>query len=468
VPLLKAILLLLWEEEQKNPGTVFDPTFIQEHTQGYEKLIKDLTQQEFQTCVEQSGVPETLVREAALLLAQKKNIIVCWAMGLTQHENAVNNIKEIVNLLLLKGSIGKPGAGTCPVRGHSNVQGDRTMGIWELPPPALLQKLKAVYNFEPPQHPGYDVVNAIKAMNQGKAKVFIAMGGNFLSATPDTSYTAAGLRKCNLTVHISTKLNRSHVVPGKRALILPCLGRTDQDIQAGQEQFVSTENSMGIVQASKGVLSPPSNQLLSEVAIVCRMASKTLGNRSAVKWEALVQNYDLVRYEIEKVIPGFQNYNQRVRQPGGFYLPNCNREQKFNTTSGKAIFSVVPLPKFKLEADEYLMMTIRSHDQFNTTIYGLDDRYRGIYQERRVVMMNPEDIEEAGLQKNDIVNLVSMYKGKVRIAHKFIVVPINIARRCVATYFPEANVLVPIDQVAAGSNTPASKSVVIKIMKAVS
>jgi molybdopterin-dependent oxidoreductase alpha subunit len=466
VPLLKAILLLLWEAEQRDPGTVFDQSFIQEQTQGYTDLIQDLSQHDFQTCVEQSGVPETLIREAAQLLAQNKNIIVCWAMGLTQHENAVYNIKEIVNLLLLKGSIGKPGAGTCPVRGHSNVQGDRTMGIWEIPPPALLQKLKAVYNFEPPQHSGYDVVNAIKAMNAGKAKVFIAMGGNFLSATPDTAFTAAGLRQCNLTVHISTKLNRSHVVPGKKALILPCLGRTDQDIQAGQEQFVSVENSMGVVQASKGVLAPPSSQLLSEVAIVCRMACKTLSTRSVVNWETLAENYDLVRDNIEKVIPGFQNYNERVRQPGGFYLPNCNREQKFNTTSGKALFSVVPLPEFKLATDEYLMMTIRSHDQFNTTIYGLDDRYRGIFQERRVVMMHPEDIREAGLQKNEVVNLTSTYKGKERRADKFIVVPINIARRCVATYFPETNVLVPIDQVAAGSNTPASKSVVIRIRKA--
>lgn len=465
VALLKAILLLLWEAEQKNPGSVFDQTFIQEQTNGYDAFIKELAQPDFQTCVEQSGVAESLIREAAYLLAQKKNIIICWAMGLTQHENAVNNIKELVNLLLLKGSIGKPGAGTCPVRGHSNVQGDRTMGIWEIPPPALLQKLKAVYHFEPPQHPGYDVVNAIKAMNDGKAKVFIAMGGNFLSATPDTTYTAAGLQQCHLTVHVSTKLNRSHVVPGKKGLILPCLGRTDQDIQAGQEQFVSVENSMGVVQASKGVLTPASDHLLSEVAIVCRMASRTLGNKSDVKWESLAQNYDLVRDAIEKVIPGFENYNQRVRQPGGFYLPNCNRESKFNTASGKGLFSVLPLPEFKLATDEYLMMTIRSHDQFNTTIYGLDDRYRGIYQERRVVMMNPEDMQAAGLQKNEVVDLISIYKGKERIAPKFIVVPINIARRCVATYFPETNVLVPIDQVAAGSNTPASKSVVIKIMK---
>lgn len=465
VPLLKALMLLMLGAEKKKPGSVFDHEFIRRQTQGYEEFIAELEQQDFDTCVRQSGVEEALIREAAQLLIEKKKIIICWAMGLTQHENALHNIKEIVNLLLLKGSIGKPGAGTCPVRGHSNVQGDRTMGIWEMPPPAFLDSLKTLYNFEPPRHKGYDVVHAIRAMNEGKVKVFFAMGGNFLSATPDTAYTAAGLRQCNLTVQVSTKLNRSHVVHGRKALILPCLGRTDKDVQAGREQFVSVENSMGVVQSSKGVLQPSSDQLLSEVAIVCRMAGKTLGNRSKVKWEAMERNYDLIRDAIEKTIPGFENYNQRVREPGGFYLPNCTRQKQFNTPTGKALFSALPLPASKLQEGEYLMMTIRSHDQFNTTIYGLDDRYRGIYQERRVVMMHQQDMKEAGLQKGEVVDLVSVYKAKERVAHKFIVVPMDIARGGVATYFPEANVLVPIDQVARGSNTPASKSVAVRIKK---
>ncbi|WP_202621798.1 FdhF/YdeP family oxidoreductase [Pontibacter russatus] len=468
VPLLKALMLVMLEAEKANPGSVFDHAFIGRQTQGYAQFIYELGQQDFDLCASQSGVEKELIREAARLLIEKKNIIVCWAMGLTQHENAVDNIKEVVNLLLLKGSIGKPGAGTCPVRGHSNVQGDRTMGIWEMPPPAFLDMLQAVYKFEPPRRKGFDVVNAIKAMNEGKARVFVAMGGNFLSATPDTAFTAAGLRQCNLTVHVSTKLNRSHVVPGRRALILPCLGRTDKDVQGGQEQFVSVENSMGVVQSSKGVLTPPSDRLLSEVAIVSRMAQATLGGRTKVDWAGLSQNYDLVRDEIEKVIPGFEDYNRRVRQPGGLYLPNCNRANKFNTAPGKALFSVLPLPKPKLEADEYLMMTIRSHDQFNTTIYGLDDRYRGIFQERRVVMMHRKDMESAGLQQGDVVDLQSHFQGQLRAAPRFLVVPMDISRGCVATYFPEANVLVPIGQVAAGSNTPASKSVAIKITKATS
>jgi molybdopterin-dependent oxidoreductase alpha subunit len=465
VPLMKAIMKLMLEEEQQHPGTVFDHAFIQEYTSGYETFINALQQQSLEECIAESGIEENDIREAVKLIMQHEKVIVCWAMGLTQHQNAVDNIKEIVNLLLLKGSIGKPGAGVCPVRGHSNVQGDRTMGIWEAPPASFLNKLKEVFHFEPPRQKGFDVVHSIKAMHEGKIKLFFAMGGNFLSATPDTLYTAEALRKTNLTVHVSTKLNRSHLVHGRRALILPCLGRTDKDVQNGIEQFVSCENSMGVVQMSKGVLQPPSFMLLSEVAIVCRLAKKLLGNKLDADWDLLEINYDAIRDLIEAVVPGFETYNARVRMPAGFYLPNVVKQRSFNTADQKALFSVLPLPSLKLADDEYLMMTIRSHDQFNTTIYGMNDRYRGIHNERRVVMMHEKDMQLAGLKSHDVVDICSYYDGIERIAKKFIVVPMPIAHKCVATYFPEANCLVSINAVAHTSNTPASKSVVVKLRK---
>lgn len=465
VPLLKAIMLLLHEEEQKNPGKIFDQQFINEHTSGYRDFIESLQQNSFDACVNMSGIDENLIREAAQLIKEKKKIIVCWAMGLTQHQNAVDNVKEIVNLLLLKGSIGIPGAGVCPVRGHSNVQGDRTMGIWEKMPDAFMQKLKTVFEFEPPLNHGYDVVHSIKAMHENKVKLFFAMGGNFLSATPDTAFTAEALRKTNLTVHVSTKLNRSHLVHGKRALILPCLGRTDKDIQQNTEQFVSCENSMGVVQMSKGVLQPPSDNLLSEVAIVCQLAKATFSNRYKADWQALQNNYDLIRSLIEKTIPGFENYNERVRKPAGFYLPNAAKERSFKTKTGKANFSVLQLPMHQLNDGEFLMMTIRSHDQFNTTIYGMNDRYRGIHNERRVVMMNEQDMQQAGFTKHEVIDITSSFNGEQRSEKNFIVVPMPIARNCVATYFPEANALVHINSVAHTSNTPASKSVLVKLHK---
>lgn len=465
VALLKAIMLLLLEAERQEKGSVFDLNFISEKTEGFDTFLANLEQNDFQDLVAQSGVEETMVRQAANLIKHKKKIIICWAMGLTQHENGVDNIQEVVNLLLLKGSIGKPGAGTCPVRGHSNVQGDRTMGIWESPKPDFLKKLEKTFGFKPPQHHGYGTVDAIKAMYEGRAKVFFAMGGNFISATPDTEYTAQALRNCELTLHVSTKLNRSHLVHGKKALILPCLARTDQDIQAGEAQFVSIENSMGVVQSSRGILPPCSDNLLSEPAIIARMAIATLGANSKINWNKMVSNYDLIRAVIEQVVPGFENYNERVRKPGGFYLPNGARDGKFNTPSGKAHFTINALPDWTLQADEYIMMTVRSHDQYNTTIYGLDDRYRGIYNERRVVMMNQEDMSRENFKSGDIVDLVGTYQRETRIAKQFMVVPYPIPSQCVATYFPEANVLVPINSYARKSKTPASKTVVIKIQK---
>lgn len=465
VALLKALMLMLLKEEQKAPGTVFDWDFINSKTSGIDEFLQHLEQHSLDELIAASGVDEVLLRQTATLLRDKKKIIICWAMGLTQHENAVDNITEVVNLLLLKGSIGKPGAGTCPVRGHSNVQGDRTMGIWEEPPEAFLDKLEEVFQFKVPRHHGYPVVDAIKAMHNGKASVFFAMGGNFLSATPDTEYTAEALRRCSLTAHVSTKLNRSHLVHGRQALILPCLGRTDQDVQASGPQFVSVENSMGVVHSSEGTLKPCSEMLLSEPMIVARLADATLGQRVNIPWLELAGNYDRIRDLIEKVIPGFENYNQRVREPGGFYLPNGAREGRFNTLSGSAVFTLSEVPKNEIPEHHFLMITVRSHDQYNTTVYGLDDRYRGIYNERRVVLMHPDDLREQGLQPGQVVDLISIFQGEERRANRFLALEYDIPRQCVATYFPEANVLVPINQIARGSRTPASKSVLIRIEK---
>ena len=461
--LLKALALLLLEAEEQAPGTVFDLEFIKAQTSGSEAYLQDLKKHNLDDLALACGVPGPQIRAAAHLLTRPKKIIACWAMGLTQHKNAVDSIREIVNLLLLKGSIGKPGAGTCPVRGHSNVQGDRTMGIYEKPPQPFLDALEKNFGFRPPQAPGYDVVESIHAMHEGKARVFFAMGGNFLSATPDTHYTAEALRRCDLTVHVSTKLNRSHLVHGQEALILPCLGRTDLDMIGGENQFVSVENSMGVVHSSRGTLQPVSSDLLSEPVIVCRLAKAVLGDNSGIEWDVYASHYNAIRSAIERTIPGFEHYNQRVREKGGFYLPNSARIGKFNTGNGKAHFHLAAVPDPCLADDEFMMMTIRSHDQFNTTIYGLDDRYRGIFQERRVILMNPYDISRAGLQDGAVVDLFNYTDGVERVAHRFIIVAYDIPERCTATYFPETNVLVPISSTAEKSNTPVSKGVVIKV-----
>ncbi len=464
VALLKAIMSILLYEEKKRLGSVFDMDFVVEKTEGYEAFAEHLQKFDFNDLEAACGVKRSEIKKAAKLIQKSTKIIVCWAMGLTQHENGVDNIQEVVNLLLLKGSIGKPGAGLCPVRGHSNVQGDRTMGIWESPKKEFLDQLQKVFGFNPPRKKGYATVEAIQAMYHGEAKVFMGMGGNFVSAAPDTEVTAKALRQCQLTVNVSTKLNRSHRVSGRQALILPCQGRTDTDLQAGGEQFVSTENSMGVVQSSQGVLKPCSSLLLSEPAIVAGIAQATLGARSQVDWAAMIDNYDLIRDRIAEVIPGFDDYNRKVREPGGFYLPNGPREQDFSKAKGgKAHFTLNELPKWKLAADQYLMMTIRSHDQFNTTIYGLDDRYRGIYRDRRVVMMNRKDLEAAKIKPGQWVDLISEYDGQTRIAPKFMAVAYDIPQQCIATYFPEANVLIPVTKFARGSKTPISKSVVVKI-----
>ena len=464
VALLKGIMKSMLEAEDLRPGTVIDRDFIDTHTSGFDDFRAGLAAVDWADIVEQSGISREQIEEAAAVAMSAKSLICCWAMGLTQHKNAVANIQEVVNLLLLGGWIGKPGSGACPVRGHSNVQGDRTMGIYEKMPDVFLDKLGREFDFDPPRRHGYDTVDAIKAMHDGKVSVFVAMGGNFLSATPDTEFTADALRRCKLTVHISTKLNRSHLITGDTALILPCLGRTEQDLQKSGEQFVTVEDSMSMVHMSRGSLPPASPKLLSEPVIVARMATAVLGPHiGSTTWRDLVDDYDRVRDRIERVIAGFDDFNKRVREPGGFLLPNGARDRNFRTGTGKAQFTVHPLPNIKLADGEFLMMTIRSHDQYNTTIYGLDDRYRGIRGGRRVVLMNADDMKDADLTAGAYVDLTSTAAGRVRTAERFQIVPYDIPRRCVATYFPEANAIVPVEIAADKSNTPASKSVIITI-----
>lgn len=467
VAFLKGVMKEMLDDEDRRPGTVFDHAFIREHTSGFDAFIEDLRAESWDVITEQSGISRKQIREVAEMVMRKERVIISWAMGLTQHKNAVGTIQECVNLLLLKGSMGKPGAGALPVRGHSNVQGDRTMGIWERPADEFLDRLGREFDLEPPRHHGYDTVEAIKAMHAGKGKVFFAMGGNFISATPDTEYTAEAMRRCRLTAQVSIKLNRGHLVTGEQALILPTVGRSERDVQESGPQFVTVENSMGIVSKSEGRLPPASEHLLSEPTIVARLARATLGERSKVRWEWLVDDYDRVRTHIANVIPGFDDYNERVREPGGFYLPNLPRDRReFRTETGKAMFTVHPIPEHKLEPGQLVMMTVRSHDQFNTTVYGLHDRYRGIHNERRVVMMNPDDIREQGLEPGQVVDLTSHHEGETRVARRFIIVAYPIPRRCAATYFPETNVLVPIDSVAERSNTPVSKFIVMTVAPA--
>ncbi len=470
--LFKGLMKALLEAEDAVPGSAFDAAFIRDHTHGFEALVADLRATGWAEIVAASGVTAESIRAAAAIAQASRATICCWAMGLTQQPAAVATIQQVTNLLLLGGHLGRPGAGVCPVRGHSNVQGDRTMGICEKMPDAWLDRLDAEFGLRSPRRHGLDTVGTIRAMADGRVQVLVAMGGNFLSATPDTGFTAAALRRSRLTAHVATKLNRAHLVTGRTGLILPCLGRSERDVQAAGEQFVTTEDSMGVINASRGRLAPASDQLLSEPAIVCRLARALFAARPggpepaepAVPWAAFEGDYDLIRERIARVVPGFTDYNRRVRS-GPFHLPNPPRDaREWRTRTGRANFIVAPIPPQVSRPGEYLMMTIRTHDQFNTTVYGLDDRYRGVFGGRRVVFMHEADIAAAGLQQGQRVDLVNRHGGVERVARAFMVAPYRIPRGCVATYFPEANVLVPIDSVAARSNTPTSKYVVVTIM----
>ncbi|WP_236245351.1 FdhF/YdeP family oxidoreductase [Streptomyces sp. CC210A] len=447
-------------------GGAVDEDFVRTHTHGYEEFAAAARGATWEETLTATGLERTDIERALRMILASRRTIVCWAMGLTQHKHAVPTIREIVNLLLLRGAVGRPGAGVCPVRGHSNVQGDRTMGIFERPSAAFLDALDKEFGITSPRHHGLDVVRSIQALRDGRAKVFFAMGGNFVSASPDTDVTEAAMRRARLTVHVSTKLNRSHAVTGRRALILPTLGRTDRDVQAGGRQVVTVEDSMGLVHASRGNLPPASPHLLSEPAIIARMARAVLGDASATPWEEFERDYAVIRDRIARVVPGFEDFNARLAaHPGGFALPHAPRdERRFPTSTGKANFTAAPVEYPRVPAGRLLLQTLRSHDQYNTTVYGLDDRYRGIKGGRRVVLVHPDDARAQGLADGAYADLVSEWTdGTERRAPGFRVVHYPTARGCAAAYYPETNVLVPLDATADISNTPASKSVVIRL-----
>ncbi|MGW4214059.1 FdhF/YdeP family oxidoreductase [Lentzea sp. NPDC004789] len=458
-------LLLQWDK--------VDREFISAKTHGFDAYAEHLAELDWDAVLTATGLTREQITRVAGMFVDSRRTIACWAMGLTQHKHSVPTIREVANVMFLRGMIGKPGAGLCPVRGHSNVQGDRTMGIYEKMPEKFLLALENEFGIPVPRKHGFDTVDAINAMRHGRGKVFIAMGGNFVSATPDTPVTEKALEQCSLTVHVSTKLNRSHVVHGKTALILPALGRTESDVQHSGEQFVTVEDSMSVVHRSRGRLKPASDQLLSEISIVCRLARKVLGAAHPVAWEEFEKDYDVIREHISRVVPGCTDYNTRVRQPDGFVLPHPPRDsQEFATATGKANFTASPMTVIEVPEGRLLMQTLRSHDQYNTTIYGLDDRYRGVKDGRRVVFVNPDDIARLGFTDGQMVNIVSEWKddptGVVeRRAESFRIVSYPTAHGCVATYFPEANPLVPLDSKADISGTPTSKSVIVRLEAAI-
>jgi molybdopterin-dependent oxidoreductase alpha subunit len=466
VAAIKGILKNLFEREREGWASAIDHEFIQSFTEGFEQLKADIEEVSWEEIEEGSGLTRNQLGTAAAMYAASKKTIIAWCLGVTQQSNGVDNVSMIVNLLLVGGNMGRPGAGTVCVRGHSNVQGDRTMGIWERPPKPFLDALKKEFNFEPPRKQGYDTVEALHAMFDGDIKVFFAISGNFLSNVPDTVYSAHAMQRCKLTVHVSTKLNRSHLITGERALILPCLGRSEEDIQPSGKQFLTVEDSMGIINPSQGFLRPASRHLMSDVAILANLAHATLGSRTSTNWLGFAADYNLIRDAISRVIPGFENFNARLASEKFFYLPNAAKQRIFKTSSGKSKLSVCPIPKHDLEPNEFLLTTIRSHDQFNSTIYGLNDRYRGVFDGRRVLFLNPFDMEERNLKAGQIVDIYSHFEGESRKAPRFAIVPYAIARRSAAAYYPEANVLVPIRSVAAKSNQPASKCIRITLTPA--
>ena len=463
--LMQAISKRVLDAEAANPGTVLDHHFLQEHCQGLDELRAHLAHLDERTVLEATGLRVEEIDELAARYLKADKVIITWAMGLTQHKKAVPTIKEIINLLLLRGNIGKPGAGASPIRGHSNVQGDRTMGIWEKMPPAFLDAIEQEFGFNPPREEGVDSVAAIRGMRDGNLKVWIALGGNLVAAVSDTAVAEAALQNTEMTVQISTKLNRSHAIVGDEALILPTMGRTEIDMQASGPQFVSVEDSVCAVHSSRGRIDPVSPNLLSEVSIVTRLARAVLGDKVAVDWTGFERDYDLIRGHISHVVKGCANYNQVIRQEGGFILPHGPRDSRtFPTPTGKAMLTVNELEHIDCPPGRLLLQSMRSHDQFNTTIYSLNDRYRGIKNGRQVIFVNPEDLAELGIADGELVDVHSEFTDNVdRVLRRFRVVSYPTARRCAAAYFPEANELVPLDSTAEGSNTPVSKSVVVRL-----
>jgi len=463
--LLQAISKRVLAAEAANPGTVLDHEFLREHCQGLEELTAHLAQVDEQAVLEATGLRAAEIDELAGRYLRAEKVIITWAMGLTQHKKGVATIKEIINLLLLRGNIGKPGAGASPIRGHSNVQGDRTMGIWEQMPPAFLDGLEREFGFDPPREHGTDAVDTINGLRAGRIKVFMALGGNLVAAISDTQAAEAAMHSAEMTVQVSTKLNRSHAVVGDEALILPTMGRTEIDRQATGVQFVSVEDTVCAVHPSWGKVAPVSPDLLSEVAIVSRLARAVLGTKVKVDWAGFERDYDLIREHISHVVAGCEDYNIKIRQDGGFLLPNGPRDSRtFPTPTGKAILTVNDLERLERPGGTLILQTLRSHDQFNTTIYGHDDRYRGIKKGRHVVFVNPNDLVEFGLADEQLVDVHGVYPdGVERVLRSFRVVSYPTARGCAAAYYPEANVLVPLDHLAEGSNTPVSKAVIVRL-----
>ncbi|MFD8032041.1 FdhF/YdeP family oxidoreductase [Streptomyces sp. NPDC059717] len=462
--LFQALNRLLLDAEEAAPGTVLDHSFIRSSTTGFEDFAAQAEKTSWDDVLTATGLSREEIERVHASVLRSKKIIVCWAMGLTQHKHGVPTIREIVNFLMLRGNIGRPGAGVCPVRGHSNVQGDRTMGVWERMPQGFLDALEREFGFTPPTRHGLDSVNGIRAMRDGSAKVFVGVAGNFVRATPDSAVTEAAMRGCRLTAHVSTKLNRSHTVCGDTALILPTLGRSDRDVQATGEQFITVEDSMSEVHASRGKLPPASPHLLSEVAIVSRLARRTLGDEPSIPWEDFEADYGTIRDRISRVVPGFEDFNSRVARPGGFKLPNPVNERVFRTPSGKAVFTCNEFTMPHVPEGHLLLQTLRSHDQWNTVPYAPNDRYRGIHNARRVVLVNPGDLEALGIADRDEVDLVSVWHdGTERRAENFRVVGYPTSPGSAASYYPETNVLVPLDSVADISNCPTSKGVVVRL-----
>ena len=459
--LLQGIMKSLFERERAAPGTVLDRPFLEAHTSGFDDFARGVDGASWGEITDGCGIDRAMIEKTADVVARAKKMIVLWCLGLTQHPNGVENVQQVVNLLLLGGHIGRPGAGPCCVRGHSNVQGDRTMGIWERPREEFLAALDRELGIHAPRQSGFDAVETLHALHERSAKVFFAISGNLLSAAPDTHYAAEAFSRCRLAVHVSTKLHRGHLIAGRRALILPCLGRGERSELAGKPQLSTAEDSMGIVNPSRGSETPASEHLLSDTEIIVRVALATFGDRGPVDWPSML-DHDRVRDHIARVIPGFEDFNARIRK-GFFYLPNAARERVFRTSTGKAKFKVCGIPKHALGPRELLMTTVRSHDQFNTAIYGLDDRYRGIFNGRRVIFLNPDDMKDLGLAAAQWVDITSHFEGETRVAKRFKAIPYPIARRSAASYFPEANVLVSVRSVAAGSNQPAHKCIRITL-----
>jgi molybdopterin-dependent oxidoreductase alpha subunit len=446
-----------------------DHEFIDKHAHGFEQWREHVLATDWHRIEEVTGLTRAQITEAAELIRASNATIYCWAMGLTQHRNAVATIREVCNVALARGDIGKRGAGLCPVRGHSNVQGDRTMGIWERVPEHFLDALQAEFGFDPPREHGLDSVDTIRALRDKKVTFFMGLGGNFVKAAPDTEVTAEALRSAAMTVQVSTKLNRSHLDCGETALILPTMGRTERNMSASGEQFVTVEDSMSAVHASRGVIDPASPHLRSEVAIVAGIAEATIGDRHGIDWAAMADDYNLIRHHISRVVPGCEEYTHNVDRPGGFVLPHPPRDSRtFETSSGKAEFVPSPLEVLQVPEGHLVLQTLRSHDQFNTVIYGLSDRYRGIEGGRRVVFLHPDDIRDQGFEDRDLVDIVARWEDDDvdRVAERFRIVSYDTPRGSAAAYYPETNALVPLDSTATGSNQPTSKSVIVRLVPA--